>query len=273
MAFNKSSQIIVAKSVYNVYVMVLYFFMNLYKRFFPIDAVAPVPIIKDPIDQYINMQKDRFVNKSLNESIDDVFYSKKEYLELLENLDNYLEKKWKKNILFEHTPRGNIIMHYDVFKQGFAYYCDTSGVGYDILNAVAMRYVYVFRCRDFFIDQNILYENKESPLIKIYFTEEKSNKTKKESFLKEGAPFAKFKNYSTNDNKEPNGNTKPVVEKIRNKFVNLGKICNFNMLQTLPKKNAINGFKSKMLDALSGETQLQKEVLSYKNYKLRSGKL
>jgi hypothetical protein len=44
------------------------------------------------------------------------------------------------------------------------------------------------------------------------------------------------------------------------------------MLQTLPKKNLINGFKSKMLDALSGETQLQKEVLSYKNYKLRSGK-
>ena len=78
-----------------------------------------------------------------------IFYNKKEYKQAIKEENNDLEKKWKSNILYKNTPRGNILMYYDAFKLGFVYTCDTS-VSYDILNALAMKYVTEFRCLDFF---------------------------------------------------------------------------------------------------------------------------
>jgi hypothetical protein len=49
----------------------------------------------------------------------------------------------EKNILIDRTPYGNVIMHYDVFKNGFAYYSDIN-LSYKIINAVAMKYVLTF---------------------------------------------------------------------------------------------------------------------------------
>lgn len=282
MSFNAKTNELVAESLYRTYFLILYFFMNIYKSFFPIEKVKPIVVI-DPLVKYIDFQKDRFINMKFNDNIDDVFYSKKDYQKLLTDADNYLEKKWKRNILFENTPRGNIIMYYDVYKQGFSYYSDSSSVSYDILNAVAMKYVYFFRCKDFFIDQNIA---TDSRLINIHFVEEKTEKheTKTDTNRFDGAPFAKFKNYNTAENKVTNNNVggnnnnnnndkKPVSQKLRNKFIHLGKVCNFKLTQPINKKNPVNGFKSKLLETLSGETQLQKEVLSYKNYKLAMSKL
>jgi guanylate kinase len=40
----------------------------------------------------LEVQKEKFITVSFNENTDKVFYSKKEYQELLENPDNYLEK-------------------------------------------------------------------------------------------------------------------------------------------------------------------------------------
>jgi hypothetical protein len=220
--------------------------------------------------------------KKYNDNIESVFYNKNEFSNMLSDENNNIEQVWKKRVLYESTPRGNIIMYYDVYKQGFSYYSDSSSVAYDILNAVAMKYVYFFRCKDFFIDQNIA---TDSPLINIHFVEEKTEKqeNKHDANRFDGAPFAKFKNYNTAENKVNNnsgGNSggnndkKPVSQKLRNKFIHLGKVCNFKLTQPINKKNnPVNGFKSKLLDTLSGETQLQKEVLSYKNYKLAMSKL
>lgn len=267
MVLNKNIISLVATSLYRSYFIVLYFLLNVYRRIFITERIAT--IIIDPIKTYIDVQKERFINTNFTDNVDKIFYSKKDYKELLENADNHLEKKWKRNILFEYTPRGNVIMHYDVFKQGFAFYCDTSGISYDILNAVAMKYVYVFRCKDFFIDQNVTPQDKDSPLINIYYKEEKQNQEgKKKDTSFEGAPFAKLKNYNTVENKENHDDKKKPVDKIRNKFINMGRIYNFKITQPIKKNNTLNGFKSNLLDVLSGETQLQKEVLSYKDYKL-----
>jgi hypothetical protein len=51
---------------------------------------------------------------------------------------------------------GNIIMYYDVFRMSFAYYSDTQGVHYNVLNACAMRYVCMFHCMDLFMDEMVV---------------------------------------------------------------------------------------------------------------------
>jgi hypothetical protein len=72
-----------------------------------------------------------------------------------------IEKKWKSRILLASTPRGNVYMHYDIYKGAFAYYSDTN-LPYLIANAVAARYVIVFACRDLFLDESVL--GRRSPL-------------------------------------------------------------------------------------------------------------
>jgi hypothetical protein len=49
--------------------------------------------------------------------------------------------------------------------------------------------------------------------------------------------------------------------------MNLGRISNFNFLQKPPKSNRLNGFKSKLLDGVESESNLQNEVMSYSKYK------
>jgi hypothetical protein len=234
-------------------------------------------IIKDPILIYIETNKNKILNSfaidNMNNNIEKIFYNKKELLEILANQNNELEKLWKTRILFENTPRGNIIMYYDAYKQGFAYYSDTNGIPYNILNAVAMKYVITYQCRDLFMDNEYV---KESPLINIYLEYDKSNEKKddkkdeKNELKTSDAPFAKLKNYKLTqiDKKVPTEETKPVEkEYTRNTFINLGRICNFNFLQKQPKKNKLNGFRSKILDGIESESTLQDEVMSYSKYK------
>jgi hypothetical protein len=249
-------------------------------------------ITVDPIKNYIDSNKNKLLTsysiENMNKNIDKIFYDKKELLEILVDQNNELEKLWKSRILFENTPRGNIIMYYDAFKQGFAYYSDMTGIPYNILNAVAMRYVILYRCRDFFVDTEYVDEQKESPLIKLYLEYEKSLEKKSEpddNIKKTDGPFAKLKNYKVNpvdtltkkeDNKVKSENNKvksddvkktPEKEYNRNIFLQLGKISNFNILQKQPKKNKLNGFRSKLLDGVESESNLQNEVMSYSKYK------
>ena len=93
---------------------------------------------------------------SLSKNIDPVFYEKEAYLSLSKEKDNFLDKKWRANVLIESTPQGNFLMFYDPFKKGFSYCSDTQIHSYDLLNAVAMKYVRVFSCLDFFMDEFIV---------------------------------------------------------------------------------------------------------------------
>jgi hypothetical protein len=90
-----------------------------------------------------------------NVNIDPIFYDRALLKKVWESPHNALEAQWKRRFLCESTPRGNIIMHYDAYREGFVYYSDQSSLPYCILNAVAMKYVLLFRCRDFFIDETV----------------------------------------------------------------------------------------------------------------------
>jgi len=220
-----------------------------------------------------------------NENIDPIFYDKKAFSICVSEANNCLETNWKTKMLFENTPRGNIIMSYDAYKLGFSFYSDQNVISYDILNAAAMKYVRIFRCRDFFIDESIT--PTSSPFIKLHFTDE----PKKEISKSDKAAFVKLQNYSKeNPNKKQTKQTAPSVltnlfsfekqipkpkivetnepEKMKNKFLYLGKMNNFKITQMASKKRKVLAkFACPLLDNIKLDSNIQRERISYSDFK------
>jgi hypothetical protein len=195
-----------------------------------------------------------------NENIDTVFYNKKKWNDLMVEDNNVIEKKWKQRILYEATPLGNIIMKYDAYKMGFSYNADVF-IPYNILNAVALKYVRIFKCVDFFMDEKIMEEDDElreqkSQLMKLYHSHEdeepkepkfkKQKISKKEEKILQEYKIKKETEKSVFMKKKITQMTKEEIEKQKliekeqkytsNHFYNLGKTANFNLLIVPPKK-------------------------------------
>lgn len=219
-------------------------------------------------------------SQQMNVNTDSAFYDFEVYKSTIENETNEFEKKWRNRILYNWTPRGNIIMFYDVYKRGFAYYCDSTGIPYSVLNTVAKKYVRTFMCRDLFMDDS---EEDASPLIKLQEIEDKKEKEKKvEKYLgldrevSKNAPFAKLKRYNLEDKSESTKDEKKILMKNINinKFIYRGKTLNFSVLQKIPRKKTVIPFtNSKFMDMFEKEHELQKTVMSYADYKKANLKL
>lgn len=203
--------------------------------------------------QFIENNKSKFLMFITNEStekstnIDSLFYQKQEFIEYMKIPNTELEIIWKTRILMVTTPRGNIIMYYDPYKLGFTYYSDQNVISYDILNAVAMKYVMTYQCTDFFIDEFILPEEPKNPL-RIHFIDDKIqkqlvvNQNKQEKY---NSPFMKPKeNHNQISNQQQ--------DKLRNKFIYLGNMRNFTPCQKIQpvKRQVIKGFTSTLLDGI-----------------------
>ena len=181
------------------------------------DYFYPKLVIKNVLtesEEYIEKRKKQFLTyydnntNSNSENITNDVYNRDLFKKAIEKEDNELEKMWRRRMLFETTPRGNIYMYYDIFKLGFAYYSDVNSLPYSMLNAVAMKYCKIFKCNDFFVDQNVITDkNKESPLIKILHMEEKKKKSGNGKQISKdvlkNAPFIKLKK---NESKMTSGN-------------------------------------------------------------------
>lgn len=222
-------------------------------------------------EEYVKKSKDIFIEyqnkklKDINDNVEKEFYTKETYNNALEQENNILESNWKKRILIENTPRGNVYMYYDAYKLGFSYYSDTSSLSYNLLNAVAMKYCRIYKCMDFFIDQNIVVKDYESPLIKILHIEKKKKKEEvknKNKKIMEDAPFIKYKNNTVDKDKKKEKEKENI---ITNKFISVGKLYNFDILYKQPKPHV--HFKSNMLDTIEKESSLQNYVMSYKEYR------
>ena len=237
-----------------------------------------------------------------NNNIDPIFYNKLELQQHFTDRDNQLEPYWNKNILFQTTPRGNVIMTYDPYKLGFSYYCDNKILPYTILNTMAMKYVCTFHCIDFFMDNNIL--ETQSILWDIHFNDKSSddnhttdddidlapNCNRNTNDLKNAlktAPFlrSKKKNTETKQKKPPSKLTKKQQDqwylnedeknelikqeetRTRNKFIYLGKISHFPFLQKNTTKPATVKFSSAFTHTLNNEHELQTTTFDYKHYK------
>lgn len=100
-----------------------------------------------------------------NENMEVGYYDKDEFRKIYQKMITELgssdmesdeEKKWKKRVMIVYVPMiGNIMMYYDFFRMSFAYYSDTKGIHYNVLNACAMRYVGMFHCMDLFMDEMV----------------------------------------------------------------------------------------------------------------------
>jgi hypothetical protein len=206
----------------------------------------------------------------MNFNIDTVFYDKTRLKITLIDVNNELEKKWKTRILIETTPLcGNVIMYYDPFKLGFAYHSDYF-VPYDVLNKIAMKYVIAYQCRDFFMDELERPVDNPSKLLNLLEEDKPKESSSKDSkslaHLRNG-PFAKLKNYNANKGETVKTN-EPVKDKMRNCFIHRGKIANFSFLQKEPiKKSVIGPYDSDMTKGLFKNSNVQKEVFCYRDFK------
>lgn len=208
--------------------------------------------IKTPAQLYIDKYKSKFElsykKDKFNQNIEQAFYNKEKYNQIIETKDNILEQSWKKRILFETTPNGNVIMFYDAYKLSFSYYSDCN-IPYNILNAVAMKYVLTYFCRDFFIDKSLIPLKHTSPFLHVHEIDKKNTTVTKPKIDVTKGPFAKFKKY-TKDNKEKpkevntkEENTKEVKNYVKNKFISLGKVYDFSFITkmqlNIPKQREI----------------------------------
>ena len=199
---------------------------------------------KDEKEEYIEKQQQRFLDSykttiDYNENIQKEFYIKEEYDKLIVQNNNLLESSWKHRILVEHSPLGNVIMYYNAYKQGFAYYCDVN-IPYNILNSIAMKYVLKYFCRDFFIDNSVVPKDACSPFLHIHEIEKSKEQNKKIDVTK--GPFAKLKTYKPEPKvveKHDSKTEKKTENFIKNKFIMCGKIYQFSPLQSVSKKAVI----------------------------------
>ena len=199
-------------------------------------------------------------SQSWNSNIHNILYDKTKYTLYMTESNTELEKMWRTRILFENTPRGNVIMFYDPYKLGFSFYCDQKIISYDILNAIATKYVRMFRCRDFFLDESIVPPEKKSPLIALHFEEKK--KVLPPTSMKQSNKWASGPKHiqlqSKHNQQLKEGDEEP--EKMKNKFIYLGKLGNFQFTQSMPKpRKVLARFVSPLLESL-GE-------MSFKEYK------
>jgi len=186
-----------------------------------------------PDEAYIEHNKALFVARfekdkdNANSNIGDRFYLKESYEEATKEQNGDLEKEWRKRILMDYTPRGNIVMHYDAYKRGFSYYSDTH-ISYPLLNAVAMKYVSVYQCLDFFIDENVHEHVSKSPFLRIHEIEKTKKKQKEQKVDVKKGPFLQPKPKKTKGKLRINTSEKVLAQ---NKFVSMGKIHNFSLLE------------------------------------------
>jgi len=198
-----------------------------------------------------------------NSNIDPVLYDFEKRKEIFASVDNEMEKQWKSRILIENTPRGNVMMYFNPYLLSYHYYSDEQIIPYKILEQVATKYVVMFRCKDFFIDVE---KRPRNQILDVLQKEEDSLKSKKmkvnditkcvniQSDSKD--VFAALKDYRSEVTKADTTTTKFTKEtktkaklvkraeepKFSNKFVRVGKMCEFNITQkpTNKKIEAVN---------------------------------
>ena len=265
--------------IWNPFFWLWFLFTKIYTIIHGLPNSPPSPpTISDYVSTYTKKHHDQFIKvltekvlteKSIyNTNTDACLYNRKECTEMMLDPENDLEKKWKTRILFETTPRGNIIMHYNPFKNAFAYYCDNASLPYTILNAVVMKYVLLYRCIDLFIDEHVSHAHP-SPLIQIIKDYEKEQDKKPDNekiALPKSKAFAKFKNYSkTSTDKSDPHKSDSTTPKMINSIVYMGKMANFSFIQKSSKKKSI-GFRSKLLEGLDSQSKIK----SWRDFKQKT---
>ena len=227
------------------------------------------PKLISPKEAYIERNKSKFLQTfttepekekttdeyDWNANVEPLIRDPAQMAKILTDPNNEFEKKWRSRVLIENTPRGNVIMFYDIYKRAFSYYCDNAVMPYDIMNAAAMKYVLTFHCREFFVDSTILpkpekREEDKTPL--------KKNTNTNTKVIQDKQAFVKFKTYNTATKK---AGVAPKDDKTINCFLHLGGVRNWTPISKKTKPNPLNGFHTDMMPVTSNKK------LSFLEYK------
>ena len=190
-------------------------------------------------------------NQTENQSIKYEDKYKNRYIKLeTKNLTPSEKDNLKNNFVMETTPLGNVIMYYNIDKNGFVYYSDST-IPYRFLETVARKYIISFQCKDpsIYVDEKKPIEiamdqsSDAKPIRKVSV-----NTTNKKV-------FAKFKNYNhpnsipstsmiakNNSNPQPNKKTTQSIKEVKenkNKYISEGKIINFSFIKKIDKKQIV----------------------------------
>lgn len=255
MKFPRSPFYIIAQLILNY----IYFIVQYIRKFNapPPKKPAEIPYVETQYDKSCKKYSNFYntVSADENSNIDPVLYDFLKRKEVFASGDNEYEKQWKSRILIENTPRGNVMMYFNPYLLSYHYYSDEQIIPYKILEQVATKYVVMYRCKDFFIDVEKRPGNK---ILEVLQKEEDSLKSKKmkvnditkcvniQSESKD--VFAALKDYRTEDKTTEKTKTttedpktkdsakvqpkKKIEEpKFSNKFVRIGKMCEFNITQ------------------------------------------
>ena len=255
MQFPKSPFYIIGKLILN-YVFFIIQYIKSFNNKPPLAKPIETPHVETQYEKSCKKYAEFYGKESADENsnIDPVLYDFDKRKEIFVSPDNELEKQWKSRILIENTPRGNVMIYFNPYLLSYQYYSDEQIIPYKILEQVATRYVILFRCKDFFIDVEKRPGNK---ILEVLQKEEDSLKSKKmkvnditkcvniQSETKD--VFAALKDYrsevKTSEVKTTEVKTKTEPKpKFSNKFVRIGKMCEFNIIQkpTNKKIEAVN---------------------------------
>jgi hypothetical protein len=245
-----------------------------YRFFVPAIAAPPPkppPNYEEIYKKYISIYATPDKCPDANINIDINLYDYEKRKEIFKEEKNECEEHWKRKLMYEFTPRGNVIVYYNPYKHAFMYYSDENSIPYNIMQYVAKKYAVMFRCRNFFIDPDMFPNN---PILEVMKKEEESLKVKskkvnditklidKDLNMNNKDIFATLKDYKpalASANGKPSASTTdkpltnklisdkfasgsneakaPVKNKFSNIFVRLGKTCEFNIIQKPPDKN------------------------------------
>ena len=236
-------------------------------------------ICKNSIDNDINNNND-----TNNDNKNKVIPYTLKYYDKFNNLPNKeLSKEYIKslltNIVFETTPKGNIIMYYDYHKESFIYYCDVRYIPYLYLETVARKYAINFNCKKLVVDIKKEIEYIESKNKKIIEKQNEKNKennkennkdnNKNTNMIKKDSDiFASFKSYRVGNSNSSSSSSKKkyVVPESANMYSYYGKIKEYNFIKK-------NDYKiEKPLDKLDYKTFKNMEETNERNKKTKKQK-
>ena len=125
--------------VYKGYLNTQTVFQRVSNYFFPVKPTEKRE--KEKIELYENKYKQKF------NDLDQMPLTEEDF------------RRLKQNILFEHTPNGNVIIRYDVDKKTFEYYSDKT-IPFRFLETVSRKYVSYFKCKCIYGDNRYIYLGK-----------------------------------------------------------------------------------------------------------------
>jgi hypothetical protein len=168
----------------------------------------------------------------IEEEVIEIPYVEKYNLKKATN-DNLKTLDCEKNFVMESTPDGVVLMSYNRVDEGFNYWADND-IKFQYLEVTARKYVEVYHCRDFYINQGEYMRDKidkieseiEENKKKIEMEENKTDEEKKkEADEKEDDVFATLKsNKTTKLNLKTKLTKDDFVPDVGTKFMKKGKI-------------------------------------------------